>query len=235
MWWFLKAADWYSAEVTTVAQVAGSVSEDFEWGVQEEDGFEHTLYHGTTFYNLLGILSAGGFIPGENGHSKCRKHYKGAFGSSSLGEASMRADSSRHGTPIRAFAMPVVLEMKACTLVRYHKNSKSVFVVPGETGKLHPGVRIAKVHFKWSLVQNFWRLGLSDPERQLHAFYGVECLCGQGNPGFNGCGKVMTPDGRSVRDDNGRVAPGEWFGKTNKGYRYCQNCLATVQSRNKVL
>ena len=84
--------------MVSVAQVAEEVSKDYEWSLlEDEDGFEHTLYHGTTWANLLGILSAGGFIPGENGHSKCRKYYRGAFGSSSLGEASLKpTNGSKH-------------------------------------------------------------------------------------------------------------------------------------------
>ena len=239
MWWQLTAADWYTVTVISLVQIMEEEGMSYDWGVQEDEGMNHVLYHGTTFYNLLGILSAGGFIPGENGHSKCKKYYTGAFGSSSLGEATMRADITRHGNPIRAFAMPVVLEMKACTLVRYHKHSKSVFVVPGEVDKLHPGVRIAKVHFRWSLVQNFWRLSFSDPERELQNRYGKEVLCGQGNPTFSGCGQVMSSDGRAVRDTEGNVAtscsPGPWFHRTRKGYYYCERCFAIVQGRSQKL
>ena len=123
--------------MVSVAAVMTAFSDAYAWHVQEEDGLECTLYHGTTWYNLLGILSAGGFIPGQNGHSKCRKHYRGAFGSSCLGEAAMRADITRHAKDAKkagmncvgAFAMPVVLEMKACTLVRYHKSRRDVFVL----------------------------------------------------------------------------------------------------------
>ena len=144
----------------------------------------------------------------------------------------MRVDITRHGIPVQALAMPVVLELRASTLVRYHKYRHDVFVVPGEQGKLHPGVRVAKVHFHWPLVQNLWRLSISDPapgpglpnsgdtcaaqtvppnpEKALHRLYGIQVLCSQGNRSFRGCGQVMSIDAlgrrRPVRDFYGDVA-----------------------------
>ena len=41
------------------------------------DGTSVTFYHGTTALVARLLQSSGGFIPGPNGHTKAKKHYKG--------------------------------------------------------------------------------------------------------------------------------------------------------------
>ena len=210
MWYTLSCADWFYCDLSLAAAVD---DDSADWTLCDEDA-ERTLYHGTTFWALCAICKAGAFIPGPNGHSKCGKHYKGAFGSTSFGEASRRADPTRVriGFRLHMSSLPVVLEMRATNLVRYHKNRHDVFVCPGKEGSRHPGVRIARAHFNWRLVTQFHDLG-SPLKIQIMDAYGFECQCGQGNPSFQCCGKLS-------------VSPwADGWQRSKKGYYYCPDCI----------
>ena len=134
--------------------------DDEEWEVRlDRNVTVQTRFHGTNFAALIMIARTGGFIPGLNGHGLRGRYFQGCFTATTLGQALERCDSLRvrdHNGRLRASSMPIVLEMDAINVQRYHRHRIDLGVTSGLPGKVIAGVRIKKVHVNWRLVETFW-------------------------------------------------------------------------------
>ena len=158
-----------------------------------------TFYHGTIGYCAERIMNGGGFIAGENGHTKGKTHFKGCFGSKQFDEACYRSDPTRliREDGIYDFAScPVVCEFTAShwQLRNFHRRNKQLVVLPGNEGALLPGLRLQAVYWNMRLVRNY--LALQDPALRADILRrgGVrDRLCGTGRQfqDFRTCGAVL--------------------------------------------
>ena len=136
---------------------------------QEPDGESVTFYHGTTALVAHLLCRSGGFIPGPNGHTKAKTHYKGCFGSTDFNTAKQRGDQTRNldyeKDMIYTFSnCPVVLELRAqmANIVNYKKSNPHLLVVPGRPGAFLPGISVMAIHWNHRFVKNY--RALQDPE-----------------------------------------------------------------------
>ena len=94
-------------------------------------------------------------------------------------------------------------------------------MTPGAEGQVLRIIRIARVHFNWRYVQNFWELdseqAVATMRSDMPFFNGLHQLCGGGSPSFGTCG-LFIPE---------RWWEQEWH-RSNKGYKYCPKCAKQV-------
>ena len=167
-------------------------------GVWGFDDPTETFYHGTTSYSAWRILQSGAFIPGPNGYTKCKKHFKGCFGSKLFEIAEMRGDQTRviEDDGIYSFrSCPVVLELEAtCAHLRRYKRGHKhthLVVLPGEPGSFLPGIVLKAVHWNVRFVRQY--LALHNPQTRIkiqsQGGVFVSC-CGEGRQrnDFQSCG-----------------------------------------------
>jgi hypothetical protein len=156
-----------------------------------------TFYHGTTAGVAYLICKSGAFIPGNNGHTKGKTHFKGCFGSTQFQVAMFRGDQTRgldnSGGVYDFTCCPVVLEFQAlCAGIRrYHKYNPAMIVIPGQPGKYLPGLRLMAVHWNVRFVQNYRRLQDSSVRCRIQQLGGVFSACCGGQrqqQDFQGCG-----------------------------------------------
>ena len=177
-----------------VSDNAGFIADTMIWGASDV-----TFYHGTTAWAAYRIIRGGGFFPGVNGHTKKRRHYRGCFGSTFFDVAALRGDPTRHLAEdnIYTFAScPCTLELQASSahLVRYHRHSKPLFVLPGQEGQVLPGIRVKVVWWNAMRVHNFACLTfLPDVRAVVRQRGGIKALCGGGRQwqDFQCCGKAI--------------------------------------------
>jgi hypothetical protein len=182
----------------------------------EPDGPSVTFYHGTTALVADLLMRSGGFIPGENGHTKGKTHFKGCFGSKFFDVAKCRGDQTRNMNEdmIYTFAnCPIVLEVRAnMALLRTYKRKRpDLVVVPGMPGLALPGLSVVAVHWNMRMVRNYMRFHLPEARLEVTRRGGVfECCCGLGRQrlDFQSCGDFCT----------------EQFVKYGK-FRVCQRCI----------
>ena len=156
-WDRLRAQDWYCIDVGMHLRQLNDVENEL-WNLSL-DSTVQTRFHGTNFAALIMIARTGGFIPGLNGHGLRGKYFQGCFTATTLGQALERCDSLRvrdYNGRLRASSMPIVLEMDAINVQRYHRHRSDLGVTSGPPGKVIAGVRIKKVHVNWRLVEKFW-------------------------------------------------------------------------------
>ena len=186
---------WLRQEIQLVS-CADPAQEVFKY----HDGESVTFYHGTTALVAWLLLSSGGFIPGPNGHSKGKKHFKGCFGSTDFDTAKCRGDQTRNlgDDGIYTFAnCPVVLELKAevAIIKNYKPGHPHLIVVPGETGALLPGVSVKVLHWNERFVANYKALYNPWVRAQIRQAGGVFQLCcelGRQRQDFQSCGDTRT-------------------------------------------
>ncbi len=168
--------------------------------IEQQGGDSVVFYHGTTAAAALHIVKCGGFLPGINGHSKGKRHYKGCFGSTFFDVAYIRGDPMRHLAPDGIYTLascPAVLELEAtcASLVRYHRRLPHCFVLPGQPHQLLPGLRVRAVWWNARTVSNYLKLTFSREIRAAVARKGgiVEACCGGGRQltDFQCCGKLV--------------------------------------------
>jgi hypothetical protein len=224
-WYDLKVEEWYSSGVTLQVKAHGS---NDPIDVQEEDVDEdhwETRFHGTVFKAFLSVISDGGLVAGPNGHYYKGKTLLGMFCCKSLSEAFLRVAPERgiaHSKPgagLDLGCMPVVLELKAVGLRRFHMHRKDVQVVPGTLGCFVTGVRVTKVHLNKRFFTNFWRLA------QMPSPVALSGVCGSGSESFTTCGCPLTPDWISKPAS---YVPGEWYKSKSRGHLYCPNCAGYI-------
>ncbi len=185
------------------------------------------FYHGTILRAVMDIVKCGGFIPGLNGHTKGKTHYKGCFGSTFLDVAYYRGDPTRHLEDDGVYSLascPAVLELEATcmSLVRYHRRLSHTYVLPGRPNQLLPGLRIRAVWWNAELVHNYIQLTWEPTIRAEACREGiVESCCGGRRQlqDFQCCGKlVQSPWCEKAGKDF--VVVGEKVGK----YFMCPTC-----------
>ena len=99
---------------------------------QQPDGPSVIFYHGTNADVCFRILKCGAFIPGPNGHTKGKSHFKGCFGSREFSVASFRGDqtrglSSEVDGSYSFSCCPLVLELEAsCAHLKNYKRVSSL-------------------------------------------------------------------------------------------------------------
>ena len=189
---------------------------------QQPDGPSVIFYHGTTTGVCFRILKCGAFIPGLNGHTKGKSHYKGCFGSTNFSVASFRGDQTRglslEDDCIYTFSCcPVVLELEAsCAHLKTYKSGRpELKVFPGRPGFFLAGIRLGAIHWNKRFVTNYRSLHDPDIRRQIREHGGVFKVC---------CGGQ-----RQVHDFQscGAWSPFPWndFEKLGK-YYVCKQCAA---------
>ena len=144
------------------------------------------FYHGTNADVCFRILKCGAFIPGRNGHTKGKSHFKGCFGSREFSVASFRGDQTRglslEDDSIYTFrCCPVVLELEAsCAHLKNYKSGRpELLVFPGLPGSFLAGIRLRAIHWNKRFVENYRRLHDPDIRRQIGEHGGVfEVCCG---------------------------------------------------------
>ena len=122
---------------------------------------------------------------------------------------------------------PVVLELEASSvrLVKYHRTLKHVFVVPGTTDQVLPGIRVRAFWWDATRVRNYIRLTYDARLRSkiIGAPTGRHVLCGQGRAekDFQTCGKLIHLPW-AAPDADGDSVTGTRVGK----YFMCEQCAA---------
>ena len=194
---------------------------------QQPDGPSVIFYHGTISECVDRIVKCGAFIPGENGHTKGKRHFKGCFGSMEFSVASFRGDPTRglslEPDSIYTFSCcPAVLELQAsyARLRNYKRKRPGLLVIPGTPGSFLPGLRLRAIHWNRRFVVNYVRLHDPEIRRQITQLGGVfEVCCG---------GQRQATDFQSC----GAWSPCPWndpeFLKLGKSY-VCKRCHARWQ------
>ena len=146
------------------------------------DGASVIFYHGTIAKVAWLIIQSGAFIPGPNGHTRAKRHFRGCFGSVDFGTASFRGDMTRGNMPGGVYdfsCCPVVLELQAshANCRRYHKKNRELLVVAGVEGEYLPGILLRAVHWAPRFVKNY---------RALHSPSAREAIINAGGV-FNAC------------------------------------------------
>ena len=217
-----EAEQWFRQEVVMTPKDAATGSFVFD-----NDGPSQTFYHGTIAFCAYSIWAGGGFIPGENGHTKAKRHCKGCFGSSMFDTACRRGDQTRYidSDGVYSFgSCPVTLELEAkcANLTRYHRHNSQVFVVEGKPGVVLPGVVIKAIWWNKRFVENYRKLTY---DRALRAqvvqagIYAAICGYGRQKEDFSSCGRVC----------NNPWSDSE-FEKVGK-YYMCRQCAAAWRWR----
>ena len=210
-WDWLRAEDWSSIDIGMHLRQQNEME---VWEVSI-DSTVQTRFHGTNFAALIMIARTGGFIPGINGHGFKGKYFQGCFTADTLGQALERCDALRvidNNGRLRACSMPIVLEMDAINVQRYHGHRTDLGVTRGAPGQLIPGVWIKKVHVNWRLVENFWKYidgAINVPRGHWVDF----TMCGN----VRHCGSITRWTNEPWRDD---------WKRSKKGHWYCRRCQA---------
>ena len=208
-WDYLQAVDWWSFPIGLHLK---QQNENDRW-VCSKDNEKQTRYHGTNFTAVIMIVLSGGFVPGSNGHGWKGKYFQGCFTADSLGQAFSRADALRvldGAGNLRACSMPVVLELEAINVKRYHSRRADLGVTPGPPGVVIRGVWITRIHVNWLLVEKFMAYAggrLNVPTRNWVDF---TCCHNIGQ-----CGSVTKFTCEPWR---------EGWQKSRKGHWYCRLC-----------
>ncbi len=225
-WYHLKVDEWYSSDVTLQVKAHDSIID-----VQEEDVEDNpweTRFHGTVFKAFLSVIKDGGLVAGPNGHYYKGKTLLGMFCCKSLSEAFLRVAPGRGIPPSKPGAgldlgcMPVVVELRAVGLKRYHPHLKDVQVVPGTPGFFVTGVRVTRVHINQRLFVNFQKL---TQMAQMGSPVALSGVCGSGSKSFTTCGCPLTEE--HVYRYMSYVA-GEWYKSSSRGLVYCPNCAGYI-------
>ena len=208
---FLKARDWYCIPV---AMHLRPRNDDESWYATSEESVQ-TRFHGTNFAALIMIARTGGFIPGVNGHGFKGKYFQGCFTAETLGQAFERCDALRvldYNGRLRACSMPIVLEMDAIRVQRYHRHRRDLGVTRGVPGKVIAGVWIKKVHVNWRLVEQFWEY-IGGPINVPAGHWTDFTRCGN----IGHCGSITRFTLNPWRDG---------WRRSNSGHYYCKRCQA---------
>ena len=209
----LRAQDWYCIDVWMHLRQPND-DENELWNLSLNSTVQ-TRFHGTNFAALIMIARTGGFIPGLNGHGLRGRYFQGCFTADTLGQALERCDSLRlrdYNGRLRACSMPIVLEMDAINVQRYHRHRRDLGVTSGVPGEVIAGVWIKKVHVNWRLVENFWEYidgAINVPRGHWVDF----TMCGN----IRHCGSITRWTLEPWRDD---------WKRSNKGHWYCRRCQA---------
>ena len=224
----IDPAEWAAFDISTFADMTehdGDRMED-HW-TQNENMSAMRLYHGTVMGAVFGIISAGGFVPGEG---KCRKNSrarKGAFCTTDFAQAFEKGtghtldyaeDAPDGNKKLNMMCMPVVVELHALDWrpppTHMHGN-KYCFEEPSLLCKgVLPGVIITKLYINKVLVENFNRHKHFYPERADP--YKVR-VCGQNAQTFQTemyqatCGRIL------LASDS--------FYQSNTNIWYCHACF----------
>jgi hypothetical protein len=118
--------------------------------------------------------------------------------------------------------MPVVVELRAVGLKRYHPHLKDLQVVPGTPGFFVTGVKVTRVHINQRLFVNFQKLTQMKQKGSPVALSGV---CGSGSESFTTCGCTLTEEFLSRRRS---YVPGKWYKSSSHGHVYCPNCAGYI-------
>ena len=222
-WFKLLAHEWSASDITP--SFSGEGAENYDLHTNEDA--TTTRFHGTTVRAVKGMMSAGGFIPGPNGHGRRGKYLLGLFNTGSLGEAFQRVDPWRAiGCDfLHVYGCPVVVELKVATLQlhRYHQHRSDLRVVVGSPGKLMQGVLLKKVHVNRRYFSNY----VSNTGRPRSE------ICGQNSPGCTSCGQFI-----SIAQQNQLCKrwSHESIGyKAGSGIVYCPHCAGMVCNRSQVI
>ena len=220
---YILADKFAMADVDTAVRTLTEVGWEVKY-VSTPDEKQKRTFHGTTFLSFLKILRSGGMIPGPNGHSFRRRHFKGVFSASSVAEAFERVDHEQgvdEQNVLHPCAMPVVLELECGELRRYHSSRRDLFVTPGSEGCVLPVAKIVRVHISLRRLENFWQLAEAGKVRRMGLVggYGKVC-CGQGNQSFTTCGMLLPEDSGELYKSCERSNAGIW---------YCKECMQRVR------
>jgi hypothetical protein len=207
------------------------------WSPQNIDMSSRFWYHGCPFGAFLGMLQAGGFIPGPNTCTKNSRKVKGAFCTESFWEAfdkgqghmfDFAVNESTGNKRLNIFCMPVVIEVRPVTChvapTRMH-GSKHCF--EGRSGVVHPGVQVAAVHLNKEVFKNFVIAGHDTTSEVLANPYAAR-ICGQNSSLFRGqvyqgsCGRIL----RWGRDK---------IHVSNTGIWYCKACTPFRAGNSQVM
>ena len=223
VWFKLLAHEWSASDITP--SFSGEGAEHCDLNTNEDA--TTTRFHGTTVKAVKGMMSAGGFIPGPNGHGRRGKYLLGLFCTESLGEAFQRVDPWRAiGCDfLHVYGCPVVVELQVASwkLRRYHGHRRDLKVVEGSPGTLMQGVLLKRVHvnrrYFWNFVRN---TGVTRA-----------AICGQESPGCTTCGQFI-----SIEDQNQlcRKWRDESIGyKSGSGLVYCPECADMVCNHSRYI
>lgn len=158
------------------------------------------FFHGTIASAAYGIMKAGGFLPGSNGHTKGKRHYKGCFGSTNMDTAYYRGDPTRHLETDGVYSLascPVILEFEASCMhiIRYNSRMRHCVCIPGLEGQLLPGLRLRAMWVNASIAHNYINLTWEPALRQEVIDCGgiVNACCGGHRQmlDFQSCGKIV--------------------------------------------
>jgi hypothetical protein len=219
-WYHLKVDEWYSCDVTMHVTVDDKIMDVDEKYVEEE-----TRFHGTVFKAFLSVLKDGGLVAGPNGHAYKGKTLLGMFCCKNLSEAFLRVAPGRGISPSKPGAgldlgcMPVVVELRAVGLKRYHPHLKSVQVVPGTPGCFVTGVRVTRLHLNKRYFENFCELA----QRRIPV--ALSGVCGSGSESFTTCGCLL-PEEHVYRRMS--YVAGEWYKSSKRKLVYCPNCAGYI-------
>ena len=141
----------------------------------------------------------------------------------------MRADPGRaldsRGC-LQLAGCPVVVELAAAHLVKYHPRRDDLHVMPGEPGQVMQGVQLLRIHVNQRYFKNFC-------ETMVRGTIPGEA-CGGGSPSWTTCGKHIAPaDQLSVR--KGQLLPGVGYRSRGNGYVYCPCCARYVIGESTLL
>ena len=189
------------------------------------------FYHGTILAAAHGIAKAGGFLPGENGHTKGKRHYKGCFGSTYMDTAYYRGDPTRYLEADGVYSLascPVILELEASCLhiVRYNRRVNHCVCVPGLQGQvLGCDCGPFAIWVNAALAHNYISLTYQPALRKVVTDSGgiVKACCGGGRQmlDFPSCGRIV----RSPRCSNPEFMPASAVvGQKVGQYLMCKRC-----------
>ena len=211
-WDILRACDWASIDVEMHLR---QQNQNEDWRYSMDMRHPQTRFHGTNFAALLMIARTGGFVPGINGHGYNGKYFQGCFTADSLGQAFERCDAFKIKDDcgrLRACSMPIVLEMDAINVQRYHRHRPDLGVTRGVPGEVISGVWIKKVHFNFKLVSCFSKFfggAMNVPAGHWQDF----TMCGN----IRLCGTITRFTCDPWRDG---------WARSNRGHWYCRKCRA---------
>jgi hypothetical protein len=225
-WYHLKVDEWYSCDVTMHFRADNQIMD-----VQEEDIDETpwvTRFHGTVFKAFLSVLKDGGLVAGPNGHAYKGKSLLGMFCCKNLSDAFLRVAPGRGISPSNPGAgldlgcMPVVVELMAVGLKRYHPHLKDLQVVLGTPGFFVTGVKVTRVHINQRLFLNFLNL---THMKQMGSPVALSGVCGSGSESFTTCGCLLTT---APVDRYKSYVAGAWYKSSSGGRVYCPNCAGYI-------
>ena len=215
--WFLQN-EWFSMDLTMHMPASDDTwyesYRDPEWGTDLQG---YRAFHETTFFEFIGILRAGAFIPGEGQHRKGRTSYRGAFCVEEMGMAIGRANHHRARDAeghMQAWTFPVVLEIQCVQLVKLGPTKR---VCPGRQWTAHPGVKVLRFHFSSLRLRQFGEL--SHPAVQ--SAWSEITVCGGG--GNVACCGAFTHPSLPTYPWNPRSSQDKWQ-RSRKGILYCPRC-----------